>query len=84
MPQLGVFWKQVVDWSYRNHKGKTKFLHKPMSSPKDCSKHYPLHSLADLFSQTPSSLLQEVFSHTEITDDCLFTYPLQEGAYTAG
>ena len=35
----------------------------PVSHPHDCSKHFTLYSLADLFNQTPSHLLCEASSH---------------------
>ena len=45
---------------------KCKFLYNAVSSPQDCSKHFTLYSLADLYNQTPYRLLWEAFSHVEI------------------
>ena len=47
-------------------KGNDMFLYSAVSSPRDCSKHFTLHPLADLFIPKPSRLLHE---------DYLFRHP---------
>ena len=47
-------------------KSKRKFLYIAVSRPQDCSKHFTLYSLADLFNRTPSQLLREASSHAAI------------------
>ena len=42
---------------------KCKLLQSAVSSPQACSKRFTLYSLADLFTQTPSRVLHETFSH---------------------
>ena len=42
------------------------FSYCAVSSSQDCSEHFTLHSLTDLFSQTPSQLLWEVSNHAAI------------------
>ena len=53
--------------SFCMFKGKGLFLYSVVSSPRDCSKRFTLHPLADLFISTPSRLLWEAFSHAAIT-----------------
>ena len=40
-----------------NKNGKGKFLYSAVSSTQNCSNHFTIYSLADLFKQTPSQLL---------------------------
>ena len=46
---------------------KRTLLYSAVSSLWDCSKHFTLHPLADLFIPTPICLLWEAFSHAAIT-----------------
>ena len=57
---------------------KRTFLYNAVSSLLARSKHFTLHSLAELFILTSTQLLWEEFSHTAITVRRLFTqiFPL--------
>ena len=56
---------------------KAKFLYSAVSSPQDRSKRFTLYFPADLFTQTPSRLLWEEFSHMLqlMREGCSYTYP---------
>ena len=61
---------------YADFKNKLKglFLYNAVSSPQDCSKHFSLRPLADLFIPKPTGLLWEALSHIAITAQKLFVH----------
>ena len=62
---------------------KVTFLYSAVSRPLDRSKHFTLHSLADLFIPTPTRLLREAFSHAPITcKDHSLTFPFSTTVYS--
>ena len=65
-------WQKV--FSIITNEDKGTFLHSAVSSNWDCSKHFTLHPLADLFFRTPTRLLWEPFSYAAITAQRLFVH----------